>query len=189
MPNCCTNTWTPRRPKTLACLGSFALGALAATLALRGWTPTGDAATAASRLDGVSGPGFQVIEQGQEPNAAIDRATSWLPTRTFACPRCGTDVPTNDNSLPILLLGFLGQGAFGLRFFVQWIASERAKASVIPVAFWWLSIGGGLFLMLYGWALLAWPIILGQGLNCLIYGRNLALLSRHHAPLPRRPEP
>lgn len=69
-----------------------------------------------------------------------------------------------------------------MRFVVQWIASERAKASVFPEAFWWLSIGGAVFLALYGWALLAWPIIIGQGLNCLIYGRNLALLQRRSSP-------
>jgi len=52
---------------------------------------------------------------------------------------------------------------------------------VVPEAFWWFSIVGAVFLALYGWALLAWPIILGQGLNCLIYGRNLALLPRRTA--------
>ena len=91
-------------------------------------------------------------------------------------------MPTNDNALPVLLLGFAGQGAFGLRFLLQWIASERARASVIPEIFWWLSIVGGLLLLLYGWALLAWPIIIGQGLNCLIYGRNLVFIRAARQP-------
>lgn len=159
-------------------LGAFALGGLTASAAFwsrppvtqnivpgQGREPDSEAASPASpRPD-------DHMNQGGRPRP-------WLPTRTFVCPRCGGAVPTNDNSLPILLLGFLGQGAFGLRFVIQWIASERAKASVIPVVFWWLSILGGVLLLLYGWALLAWPIIIAQGLNCVIYGRNLTLLKR-----------
>ena len=45
-----------------------------------------------------------------------------------------------------VVLGFIGQGFFTMRFVVQWIASERARASVIPVAFWFFSIGGGVVL-------------------------------------------
>jgi lipid-A-disaccharide synthase-like uncharacterized protein len=101
-----------------------------------------------------------------------------LPTRTVECPHCGRDVPTTDNRWPILLLGFAGQGAFGARFVIQWIASERAKTSVIPELFWWFSMTGGVLLFFYGWAILAWPIVIGQGLNCLIYGRNLFFVRR-----------
>ena len=48
-----------------------------------------------------------------------------------------------------VLLGFVAQAFFTMRFLVQWIASERAGKSVIPVAFWWFSIGGGLLLFVY----------------------------------------
>ena len=41
-----------------------------------------------------------------------------------------------------LAIGFIGQSFFFMRFVVQWVASERAKRSVIPDAFWWLSILG-----------------------------------------------
>jgi lipid-A-disaccharide synthase-like uncharacterized protein len=157
------------RLPTVSLTVAFSAGAVSAVLLLAcgGHTTTaarGAALTAAA----------QTAEQHSEPVAAQSRP--WLPTRTFDCPECGCAVPTNDNAPPILLLGFVGQGAFGLRFFVQWIASERARASVIPEVFWWLSIAGGVLLLLYGWALLAWPIILGQGLNCLIYGRNLVFI-------------
>ena len=48
-----------------------------------------------------------------------------------------------------VLLGFLGQALFSCRFLIQWIASERRGASVVPSAFWWFSLAGGLCLLLY----------------------------------------
>ena len=48
-----------------------------------------------------------------------------------------------------VVLGFVAQGFFTMRFVVQWIASERARKSVIPVAFWFFSIGGGVLLLVY----------------------------------------
>jgi lipid-A-disaccharide synthase-like uncharacterized protein len=76
------------------------------------------------------------------------------------------------------LIGFVGQAFFTARFLVQWIASERAGRSVIPVAFWFFSIGGGL--ILFGYALFRRdPVfILGQGLGTFIYVRNLMLIAR-----------
>ena len=49
----------------------------------------------------------------------------------------------------LVLLGFVAQALFTTRFLVQWIASERAGHSVIPVAFWLFSIGGSLLLLIY----------------------------------------
>ena len=62
---------------------------------------------------------------------------------------------------------------FTMRFVVQWIASERAGKSVIPIAFWFFSIGGGL--LLFGYALyIRDPVfILGQGFGVFVYVRNL----------------
>lgn len=80
---------------------------------------------------------------------------------------------------PIVLLGLLGQGVFFMRFFVQWLASEKEKRSVIPVAFWYFSIGGGLLLLTYG-VLDRDPVILvGQSTGLLIYTRNLYFIYRH----------
>ena len=72
-----------------------------------------------------------------------------------------------------VLVGFLGQAFFTMRFVVQWIASERARKSVIPVAFWFFSIGGGI--VLFGYALyIQDPVfILGQGFGVFVYVRNL----------------
>ena len=75
-----------------------------------------------------------------------------------------------------LAIGFLGQALFSARFVVQWIASERRKASVVPVAFWWLSLGGGSALLAYAIHRGDPVFILGQAAGLLVYGRNLSLL-------------
>jgi lipid-A-disaccharide synthase-like uncharacterized protein len=77
-----------------------------------------------------------------------------------------------------VLIGYAGQALFTMRFLVQWIASERAGKSVIPLAFWFFSIGGGL--LLFGYALyIRDPVfILGQGLGVFIYLRNLYFIRR-----------
>ncbi|MBP7002761.1 lipid-A-disaccharide synthase N-terminal domain-containing protein [Amaricoccus sp.] len=77
-----------------------------------------------------------------------------------------------------LAIGFLGQMLFTARFLVQWIASERARRSLVPDAFWWLSLAGGGALLAYA----IWrrdPVfILGQGAGLIVYLRNLALIRR-----------
>ena len=81
------------------------------------------------------------------------------------------------NSLWIVI-GFIGQTLFFMRFFVQWLASEKARQSTFPVAFWYFSISGGLLLSVYA----IWrqdPVfILGQTTGLLIYARNLYLIRR-----------
>ncbi len=78
----------------------------------------------------------------------------------------------------VVLLGYAGQILFTMRFVVQWIASERAGKSVIPMAFWFFSIGGGL--LLFGYALyIKDPVfILGQGFGVFVYLRNLYFIRR-----------
>jgi lipid-A-disaccharide synthase-like uncharacterized protein len=72
-----------------------------------------------------------------------------------------------------VLVGFIGQLMFTMRFLVQWIASERARRSVIPVAFWFFSIGGGLILFAYALTIKDPVFILGQGFGVFVYARNL----------------
>lgn len=74
--------------------------------------------------------------------------------------------------------GVLAQAVFGARFIVQWIASERAERSVVPVGFWFLSIAGGLMTLVYGLARHDLVIILGQLLSIFIYWRNLMLIAK-----------
>ena len=77
-----------------------------------------------------------------------------------------------------LCIGFLGQLLFTSRFLVQWIASERARRSVVPLAFWWFSLAGGATLLAYA----VWrrdPVFaVGQASGLLIYIRNLMLIGR-----------
>jgi lipid-A-disaccharide synthase-like uncharacterized protein len=72
-----------------------------------------------------------------------------------------------------VVLGFVAQGFFTMRFVVQWIASERARKSVMPVAFWFFSIGGGILLLAYALYRRDPVFIAGQALGLLVYTRNL----------------
>jgi len=76
------------------------------------------------------------------------------------------------------IVGFLGLAAFSARFLIQWIASERRKESVIPVAFWHLSIVGSLLLLAYALRQRDPVFILSYLFNCGIYLRNLYFI-RH----------
>ncbi len=75
-----------------------------------------------------------------------------------------------------LLFGVVAQIVFALRFVVQWIASERAGRSVMPTAFWFLSIVGGSMILAYGIQRREPIIIIGQVLAVFIYVRNLMLI-------------
>jgi len=79
---------------------------------------------------------------------------------------------------PMIYIGFIGQLVFTSRFIVQWIASERARSSVMPVIFWWLSLAGGVALLSYA----IWrrdPVfIMGQSMGLVVYSRNLFLIRR-----------
>jgi len=76
------------------------------------------------------------------------------------------------------VLGFLAQALFSARFLVQWIASERARRSIIPMAFWWFSIAGGILLFVYSLHRKDPVFIAGQGGGLLIYARNVMFVLR-----------
>lgn len=75
-----------------------------------------------------------------------------------------------------LAFGLVAQLSFAARFLVQWIASERAGKSVVPLAFWFFSIGGGSMTLLYGLVKREPVIIIGQLLSNIIYVRNIMLI-------------
>ncbi len=77
-----------------------------------------------------------------------------------------------------LIIGFIGQAFFSGRFLVQWIASERARRSVVPAAFWFFSVGGGVTLLFYAIYRQDPVFIFGQAGGLLIYARNLYFIIR-----------
>lgn len=77
-----------------------------------------------------------------------------------------------------IIIGFVGQILFFMRFFVQWLASEKAGRSVIPNAFWYFSMAGGFTLFIYALWRQDPVFILGQSTGLLIYARNLYFIRR-----------
>jgi lipid-A-disaccharide synthase-like uncharacterized protein len=82
-----------------------------------------------------------------------------------------------------ILLGFIAQAFFTTRFLVQWIASERARKSVVPVAFWFFSLIGGALLFIYAIQRQDPVFIIGQGMGLFIYIRNLWLIANERKAL------
>jgi len=82
-----------------------------------------------------------------------------------------------------IVIGFIGQAVFSMRFIVQWIASERLKRSIIPQAFWYFSLAGGVTLLAYAIHKQDPVFIAGQGLGLVVYIRNLYMIrsGRHRA--------
>jgi lipid-A-disaccharide synthase-like uncharacterized protein len=82
-----------------------------------------------------------------------------------------------------LVLGFVAQALFSARFILQWIASERAGKSVMPVVFWYLSISGSVLLLAYAIYRRDPVFILGQSAGLIVYFRNLYLIGREKRSL------
>jgi lipid-A-disaccharide synthase-like uncharacterized protein len=80
-----------------------------------------------------------------------------------------------------VLVGFIGQALFSMRFLIQWFVSEKAKESVVPVAFWYFSIFGGMTLLTYAIWRRDPVIIAGQAGGLAIYFRNLWFIHKKRA--------
>jgi lipid-A-disaccharide synthase-like uncharacterized protein len=72
-----------------------------------------------------------------------------------------------------LIIGFIGQGVFGARFFIQWLYSEKYRKSIIPDIFWYISILGGMVLLAYALHKKDPVFIMGQFMGLFIYARNI----------------
>ena len=83
-----------------------------------------------------------------------------------------------------IVFGFIGQAMFTMRFFLQWIASEKRKESVIPVSFWYFSLGGGLILLAYALHRMDPVFILAYLPGNFIYFRNLYFIHKKKRTLP-----
>jgi lipid-A-disaccharide synthase-like uncharacterized protein len=75
-----------------------------------------------------------------------------------------------------LTIGFAAQAMFSMRFLIQWIASEKAKRSIVPEAFWYFSFLGGFMLFIYAIYRMDPVFILGQGSGLFIYARNIQFI-------------
>lgn len=82
------------------------------------------------------------------------------------------------NEILILAVGFAGQSLFFMRFFVQWLYSEKHRRSLIPTAFWYFSLGGSLLLLTYAIIRRDPVFMVGQSTGFIIYTRNLYLIAR-----------
>ena len=82
-----------------------------------------------------------------------------------------------------LVIGLLGQALFASRFIVQWFKSEMEGRSIIPVAFWYCSLAGGVVSLAYAVHIESAPFILGQGSGLVVYSRNLYLIFRERSAL------
>lgn len=75
-----------------------------------------------------------------------------------------------------LALGLIAQMLFAMRFIVQWIASEKARRSIVPETFWYFSFAGGILLFAYAIYRLDPVFIIGQGTGLFIYARNMQMI-------------
>ncbi len=82
------------------------------------------------------------------------------------------------HELAWITVGFVGQFLFMMRFLWQWIQSERQRRSVIPIAFWYFSLAGGITLFAYAVHRRDPVFITGQMLGLTVYTRNLLLIRR-----------
>jgi lipid-A-disaccharide synthase-like uncharacterized protein len=77
---------------------------------------------------------------------------------------------------PWIIVGLVAQLLFSGRFLVQWIVSEKKGKSTVPVAFWYLSIAGGLMLLTYAIQRAEPIFVIGRSAGLVVYTRNLMLI-------------
>jgi lipid-A-disaccharide synthase-like uncharacterized protein len=75
-------------------------------------------------------------------------------------------------------IGLLAETLFGVRAFVQWLATERQRRSVVPPMYWYLSLGAGVMLLAYAVYRLDPVFIAGEGFCVLVFARNVHLIRR-----------
>lgn len=80
---------------------------------------------------------------------------------------------TSTTELVWITIGFIAQFMFSMRFIVQWVATEKARASIIPETFWYFSFAGGTMLLSYAIYRMDPVFILGQAAGLVIYARNI----------------
>ena len=79
-----------------------------------------------------------------------------------------------------VVFGTLGQLVFFSRWIIQWFSSEKKQSSVIPVAFWWCSLSGGIITLIYAKHIGSFPFMLAQGIGIIVYSRNIILIYKNY---------
>ena len=95
-------------------------------------------------------------------------------TSAVALTRWWTTTPTKE--LVWIALGLLAQFLFSMRFVLQWLATEKARACIVPETFWYFSLGGGTLLLAYAFYKMDPVFILGQAAGLGIYARNIRFI-------------
>ena len=88
---------------------------------------------------------------------------------------------------PGVIIGGIAACIFYGRFYLQWYTSEKAKRSVVPIGFWYMSSVGSLLLFGYGVYQQSAVGTMSHCFNIFIYARNLIHIWRKEGTLsPRR---
>lgn len=82
-----------------------------------------------------------------------------------------------------IAVGVAGQGLFALRFLIQWAVTEMKRKSVIPAAFWYISVVASILLMSSHIQRFEWLYAIGIAVTMFVYLRNIYLIHRQHTPV------
>lgn len=126
----------------------------------------------------------------RHPTKSVARAAPWMPlVAGLAAFGVVTLVSLSwkrivrfDVAGPWLVVGFAGQALWTSRFVVQWYVSEKLGRSVLPAAFFWMSIVGAALLFAYAVHRVDWVMMAAFAFNSIPYARNLVLLRRQREP-------
>lgn len=167
---------------------ALAAGLLASSLTLPFVRAEPAARPPAQAADNYSAERAHLLDHISSDALSGEEAQAWLQFAEDIKKHAKEEMPltarlTRALANPWVLFGFAAQSTFMMRFVVQIIASEKKKKSHVPVAFWYLSLAGGLMLFVYAVRLRDPVFMLGQGLGLIIYARNLVLISRRSSRL------
>ena len=127
-----------------------------------------------SQLNYISVKNGMVVYPKDIPNSTLNAVT---------CEQKSIPEPESDESVILLVIGFVAQLLFTSRMLVQWFASEKAGKSVVPMLFWYLSLAGSTLLLYYSISRQDPVFILGQGFGFIVYVRNIVLIKTHRKKL------
>jgi len=175
------------QPRTVGWLSLFTwLSALLVVAVAHGQAV--ESAPPASMSAALAGDRARIIEEVKRKDLSEAEVREWISFAEEIKKHAKRDLSLAERTAralksPWVFFGFAAQGIFMMRFVVQLVASERKKRSHVPVAFWYLSLVGGLMLLVYALARRDPVFVLGQALGIVIYARNLMLIRSRGAKM------